>query len=95
MEGNITFELVFAIVGVVGVIGAIVARHNARETETIDRLVRLETKVDMLCDDVQKHNMIVERTYKMESDLNTAFKRIDEHRERIERLEDVKIGGSD
>lgn len=95
LEETLTFEFAFAVVGVVGIVAAILSRRNARDTETIDRLVRLETKMDMLCEDVQKHNNLVERTYKVESDLNTAFKHIDQQRERIERLESVKIGGSE
>ena len=95
LEETLTFELAFAIVGAVGIIAAILSRRNERDTETIDRLVRLETKVDMLCEDVQKHNNLVERTYKVESDLNTAFKHIDQQRGRIERLEDAKIGGTE
>lgn len=59
------------------------------------QLAVLETEIKNLREQVEKHNRVVERTFKMESDLNTAFKRIDEHRERIERLEDTKIGGTE
>ena len=40
---------------------------------------------------VDKHNQVVERTYKLESDVETAFKRIDEERDRIKRLEDKEM----
>ena len=51
------------------------------------RLARIETKVDDLGDDVKRHNGVVERTHKIEADLNTAFKRIDELKEKDEKLE--------
>ena len=51
------------------------------------RLARTEQKIDDLADTVDKHNQVVERTHKLEADLNTAFKRIDELKERDEKLE--------
>jgi len=41
----------------------------------------LEYKIDELTKRVEKHNGMVERTYKIEKDLNTAFTRIDNLRE--------------
>lgn len=52
-----------------------------------NRISILETKMDSLASKVEKHNSIVERTYKLESDVATAWKRHDELRERVERLE--------
>lgn len=51
------------------------------------RLARTEQKIDDLADTVDRHNQVVERTHKIEADLNTAFKRIDELKERDEKLE--------
>ena len=45
------------------------------------RLARLESKLDGLADRVEKHNNVIERTYKLETEMVTAFKRIDELRE--------------
>ena len=59
-----------------------------------NRLSVLETKMDGLASKVEKHNTVVERTYKLESDLSTAWRRHDELADRVGRLEDVKIGGS-
>lgn len=95
MEEAITLEIVLGIIAAAGVVYAWIAKRHAQDDETTDRLVRLETKLDMLMDDVEKHNKVIERTYKLESDMNTAFKRIDEHRGRIERLESTKIGGTE
>lgn len=51
------------------------------------RLTRLETKVDDLAEQTHKHNNVVERTYKLESDMHTAYKRIDELKDRDEKIE--------
>ena len=50
-------------------------------------MVGLSTKV-------AKHNSVIERTYRLETDAATAWKRHDELAERVERLEDMKIGGT-
>ena len=60
-----------------------------------NRLSVLETKRDALAKKVEKHNNVVERTYKLESDLATAWRRHDELSDRVERLENLKIGGSE
>ena len=59
-----------------------------------NRLSVLETKMDALSDKVEKHNSVVERTYKLETDAATAWKRHDELADRVERLEDTRIGGT-
>ena len=59
-----------------------------------NRLSVLETKMDALSDKVEKHNSVIERTYKLETDAATAWKRHDELTERVERLEDMRIGGA-
>lgn len=59
-----------------------------------NRLSVLETKMDALSDKVEKHNSVIERTYKLETDAETAWKRHDELADRVERLEDMRIGGT-
>lgn len=59
-----------------------------------NRLSVLETKMDALSDKVERHNSVIERTYKLETDAATAWKRHDELADRVERLEDMKIGGT-
>lgn len=56
------------------------------------RLTRLETMIENLTIVVEKHNTVIERTYKLESDMTTAFKRIDELKEADLRIES-KIEG--
>ena len=58
-----------------------------------NRLSVLETKMDALSDKVEKHNSVIERTYKLETDTATVWKRHDELADRVERLEDMRLGG--
>lgn len=61
----------------------------------------IETEIKELTKTVDKHNQIVERTYKLERDMSTAFMRIDENREGIKENRDkiemvqTKVGGTD
>lgn len=59
-----------------------------------NRLSVLETKMDALSEKVEKHNSVIERTYKLETGAATAWKRHDELADRVERLEDMRIGGT-
>ena len=59
-----------------------------------NRLSVLETKMDGLSAKVEKHNSVIERTYRLETDAATAWKRHDELADRVERLEDMRIGGT-
>jgi len=45
-------------------------------------------KVDELKKQVERHNTLVERVYKLESDTATQWKRHDELKARVDRLED-------
>ena len=56
-----------------------------------NQIAGLAAKVDDLREDVGKHNNIIERTFKLESDTKTAFHRIDELRDEVH---DMKIGGT-
>lgn len=51
------------------------------------RLTKLETKMDDLCEDVRKHNNVIERTFVVERDMETMWKRHDELKERVHELE--------
>lgn len=52
------------------------------------RISKLEVMIAELKADVEKHNRVVERTYKLESDVATQWRRHDELAERVGRLED-------
>lgn len=67
------------IVAVISLFGTLVGSYfaNSKTTALLSyRMEQLERKVE-------KHNQVVERTYKIEKDLNTAFIRIDELKEDI------------
>lgn len=46
-------------------------------------------RVDELSKKVEKHNQVVERTFKLEGDTATLFKKQDELRDDIRRLQDL------
>ena len=59
----------------------------------------IKTELKALTAQVEKHNSTVERTYKLESDTTTMWRRIDELRDELERVEDkidaLRVGGTD
>ena len=83
----------------IGTIVTVIIAFGAFYGAVNARLARTEQKLDDLKDQVEKHNQVVERTYKLETEMATAYKRIDELRckdERIEdRLDQLKIGGTE
>lgn len=64
-----------------------------------NQLAVIKTELKALTAQVEKHNSTVERTYKLESDTATMWRRIDELREELERVEDkidaLRVGGTD
>lgn len=50
------------------------------------RLTRVETKMDLLSEKVDRHNNVIERTFKLESDMSTVWHRHDELKEEIEKV---------
>lgn len=69
-----------------GIVGAFISAFGVYVAIT-NRLTRLETLMEQLKDEVEKHNQMVERTYKLEADNATIWKRHDELTGRVERLE--------
>lgn len=63
------------------------------------RLARLETQIESLVHETNKHNKVIERTYKLETEMATAYKRIDELKAMDDKLEEkidvVRIGGAE
>ena len=64
------------------------------------RLTKLETMIVDLRRDVEKHNQVVERTYRIETEMETVWKRIDELKDHDTRIESKveslhKIGGAE
>lgn len=52
------------------------------------KLAKMETKIDVLSNRVEKHNSIVERTFKLESDMSTMWHRHDELKDDLEKVKD-------
>jgi len=69
-----------------GVISALIAAVGIYVASS-NRLTRLETLMEQLKNEVEKHNELVERTYKLEADSATSWHRYDELTGRVERLE--------
>lgn len=78
-----------ALVGPVasGIIAAMLSAVGVYVAIT-NRLTRTETLIEELRRETEKHNSIIERTYKLESNMATQWKRLDELRDRMEKVED-------
>jgi len=77
-------EIIVALIGIIpAVFVAIVSIVSNNQI--------VKVKIEELTKKVEKHNQIVERTYKLESDITTAFTKLDENRARIERLENKEM----
>ena len=70
-----------------GTIVTVVIAFGGTYAMMSSRLTKLETMIADLRRDVERHNNIVERTFKLESDMNTAYKHIDRLREQDEKIE--------
>ena len=67
-----------------GVISAVLAAFGCYVAVT-NRLTKLETMIADLRADVERHNFIVERTYKAEQDITNIYHRVDRIEGRCER----------
>ena len=79
-----------AVTALVAIVGAYIAMKNANNAkfEALSiQIAKLSQQVDDLKADVEKHNNVVERTFVVETNLHTAFKRIDELKDRDEKIE--------
>lgn len=59
-----------------------------------NKIVELQVELKNLSRRVDKHNNVIERTYNLERDLATCFNKYDALSNRIEIVEDYKIGGT-
>lgn len=50
------------------------------------RLTRLETMIEGLKAEVERHNRVVERTYQLETNMGNAFHQIDELKAEVKEL---------
>lgn len=70
------------IVGILSLVGTLAGSYcvGSKTTAVIQERIRV------LDEKVNKHNQLVERTYKLEGDLKTAFAKIDYISEEIEEM---------
>lgn len=67
-----------------GLVSAILAAFGCYVAVT-NRLTKLETLIEDLKSDVEKHNSLVERTYRAEQDITNLYHRVDRIEGRCER----------
>lgn len=87
---DITPYIGYVVTAVITFITLYVATKNSNNQKFEELKVQIATlsqQVADLRDDVEKHNNLVERTYVVETNLHTAFKRIDELKAKDEKLE--------
>lgn len=84
--------IVSALVAIFGAYMAVKRQADERERKYADSIARLETKLDLLSDRVEKHNQVMERTFRLEEKTSNIEHRLDElHSD----YKDIKIGGSE
>lgn len=80
--------IVSALIAVFGAYMATKRAADERERKSAETIARLETKVDVLSERVEKHNNLIERTYRLEADVQNIHHRLDD-------LYELKIGGTE
>lgn len=70
--------IVSALIAVFGAYAATKRAAEDRERRSAETIARLETKVDVLSERVEKHNNLIERTYKLEMEVDNLYHRLDE-----------------
>lgn len=74
-------------------------RERTRDAEEKERAIRvqtelaeLHTEIKHLSDEVRKHNQVIERTYKLETEVDNLYHRYSEIHDD---MKDIKIGGTE
>lgn len=70
--------IVSAILAIFGAYQAVRRAAEERERRQAESIVRLETKLDMLTDKVEKHNHVMERTATLETEVVNLYHRLDD-----------------
>lgn len=81
-----------ALAAVFGAYMAVKRAADERERKYADSIARLETKLDGLSERVEKHNNVIERTYKLETEVDNLYHRYAEIKDDVR---DIKIGGTE
>jgi len=86
MSENIITALIGIVPALLVAIVSIVNNNQVIKVKLESLEKALNIKIDELDKKVEKHNKVIERTYKLESDVGTSFKRIDDLRNDFESL---------
>lgn len=65
----------------IGTIVTVIIAVGSVYVAIASRLTRLETMIETLTKTVDKHNQVVERTFKLETEVENIYHRIDELKE--------------
>ena len=79
----------------VAVFGSYQAAKRAadeRERQTLEQLAEIRIEIKHLIQEVEKHNKVVERTYKLETEVDNLYHR---YAEIHDDLKGIKIGGTE
>lgn len=76
----------------IGTIVTVVIAFGAFYGAVNARLAKTEQKLDDLKDQVEKHNQVIERTYRLETEVSNLYYRYDKLRGDVK---DAKIGGTE
>lgn len=66
----------------IGTIVTVIIAVGSVYAAIASRLTRLETKIEALTQTTEKHNNVIERTYKLETDVSNIYHRLDELKEK-------------
>lgn len=75
--------VVTALVSVFGAYAATKRVTEEHDREQVRSLAKLEAKMDLLTERVDKHNQVVETTYRLEADVTNLYHRYDEVKEAL------------
>lgn len=90
MEALVSSVIAALVTGSCSVIGVVLSSNKTTAViqERLDRYrEHTDDKIETLTKTVEKHNGVMDRTTILEQETKAQWARIDEHRERIERLE--------
>lgn len=79
----------------VAVFGSYQAAKRAadeRERQTLEELAEIRVEIKHLIQEVEKHNSVIERTYKLETEVDNLYHRYNEIHDDIK---SIKIGGTE
>jgi len=77
IKGGDATDLSIIVAPIVSAIVAAIASAFGVYVAITNRLTKLETLIDTLRAEVEKHNSVIERTYRLEQDITNIYYRLD------------------